>query len=78
MDYEQQLRQNIQAGKLDDKQISDIINHGDRTTKRMLDKKVDEQKRAKEHYARVNGVDPKSFDGIDDRGRPFKDMQVKL
>ena len=53
MTYEEVLMKKIQTGSLNDKEIDEILSHGDRDLKNALELRVEELERDKSHIHRV-------------------------
>lgn len=72
-DYEQYLYDQLMSGKINDKEINDILDHGDRKLKGALEKRAEELHKEKEHIHRVYGD---AFDFYDEKGRLCKDVPL--
>ena len=72
MDREEYLQQAIQKGTVNDRDIEDIISHGSRSLKRQLDERSEYLWKEKKHLDNVYGAGV--FDGRDDQGRLYKDL----
>ena len=71
---EKELLSKLYAGTLLDKDIQDILYHGSRELKRALESHADNLRKKKQHYAIMNNIHPRSFDGISKSGEPFKEL----
>ena len=72
MDREQELARAIETGKITDRDILDIQDHGSRSLRYKLEKKTQFLEKEQKHIDRVYGEGV--WTGRDDRGRLYKDL----
>lgn len=72
MDREQELARAIETGKITDRDILDIQDHGSRSLRYELEKKTQFLEKEQKHIDRVYGEGV--WTGRDDRGRLYKDL----
>jgi hypothetical protein len=73
--YEQYLMDQLQSGKINDREINEILDSGDRTLKNALERRADELHREKEHIHRLHGD---AWDFRDEKGRLCKDNDLDI
>ena len=69
---EEQLHQLIDNGRITDRDIADIENHGDRRLRRHLEERTSYLEKERDHIDRVYGKG--MFDGRDSNGKLYKNL----
>lgn len=72
---EEELHQKIDRGSLTDRDILDIEDGGDRRLRRHLEERTSYLEKERDHLDRVYGKG--AFDGRDNQGRLYKDLDNK-
>lgn len=72
MDREEYLHRAIETGKITDRDINDIMDHGDQKIRNKLERRANELYRKQKDLDRSYGKGV--FTGIDNEGRPYKDL----
>lgn len=73
-DVEREVYEKMKRGSMSDADISFVQQHGTRQMRDEMTKRANAAYKEKQHYSRVTGLSMNSLDGIDDKGRPFKEL----
>lgn len=72
MDREEYLHRAIETGKITDRDINDIIDHGDKRLKMKLERRAQELEKVQRDLD--NKYTKGMFTGVDSQGRLYKDL----